>query len=267
MPSKIALHLSFSSCPCLFPALPTGTALGPQTPHPLSLCFLFTHIHRPSAFASLPTQLNPVCHSSHSAKCVCSLGLCLLQNQTQLLPFSPAYRQAANRHQANELHCKLTDVQPIRGSHSCLVTHPISPGSFSPQWLIQLLSPSLLSGSNNGPASSILKGCHTIGCLLHTQDLDLPLQGPHSFNHAPSPISLGTHLFSLRTQTVPLSPAFPKPSPVRTALPSFSARLLKSCPHGQNSDLTVLSERSPYRRVHSVGFIYMKSGIGKTHLW
>lgn len=115
------------------------------------------------------------------------------------------YRQAAQRRQANEPHCRVMDVQPLRGSHSCLVTHPLSPGSFSPQWLIQLVSPSPLSGSNNGPASSILKGCHTRGCLLHTQHLDLPLRGPLSFDHAPSPTSLGTHLFSQNSDSAIVS--------------------------------------------------------------
>lgn len=43
-----------------------------------------------SAFTSLPTQLDLVCSSSHSAKCLRSLDLCLLQNETQLLTFSPS---------------------------------------------------------------------------------------------------------------------------------------------------------------------------------
>lgn len=79
--------------------------------------------------------------------------------------------------------------------------------------------------------------------------------------HFPCPLAP----LSSRNPDSASSPASQKPSPVcraslvtACALCSFSARLLEGGPCGRTSENTVLSERSLYGRVHSVGSIYMQ---------
>lgn len=63
-----------------------------------------------SAFTSLPTQLDLVCRSSHSAKCLCSLDLSASERDPTAYLFSKLTPKQLNRPQANGLHCKLTYV-------------------------------------------------------------------------------------------------------------------------------------------------------------
>lgn len=85
--------------------------------------------------------------------------------------------------------------------------------------------------------------CHTIGCLLHTQDLDLPLWG--------APVLQAYPLRHTPRQALPLPElstvvsCLPEPAPVY-CLGSLlsSVRLLKTCPHRQPSKSAMLRERS-----------------------